>query len=525
MTTFRSKFPDVSFPSMSVDEFVMEHFDRYGDRVAMVDGIKGHEYTYRQIKLLVRKVRFGLASMGFKAGDVFAIFSPNCPEFGIVMLGVLSAGGIVTTMNPMFTVDELVYQLKNSEAKYLITVPAFADKVFKAQTKLPSLKEVFVFGEHPGCTSYLSLINNNGQSLPRSKVDPDEVVVLPYSSGTTGLPKGVMLTHRNMISNTYQRSSEHIIKIIPGECYLALLPFFHIYGLSICLLQCLWLGVKIVTLPNFQPETFLRSIQDYKVTALMLVPPLMLFLAKSPLVDRYDLSSVQFIISGAAPLGQELIESIAARLGVKCISQGYGLTETSCAATITPQNDINYGSVGLLLPNTEMKVVDVTSGKLLGPEQDGEIWVKGPQIMKGYLKNPEATAQCIDKDGFFHTGDIGHIDKDGYTHIVDRLKELIKYKGHQVPPAELEALLLTHPEVLDAAVIGVPDQAAGELPRAFVVRKSGGLTTEVVKKYVSDNAAPYKRLRGGVIFLDQIPKSASGKILRRELRKTLKSSL
>ncbi|XP_022088642.1 luciferin 4-monooxygenase-like [Acanthaster planci] len=245
----------------------------------------------------------------------------------------------------------------------------------------------------------------------------------------------------------------------------------------------------------------------------------MLFLAKSPLVDKYDLSSVRFIMAGAASLNQDMMETIANRLNLKFLMQGYGLTEATAASTIMPHDVINYGPVGLLLPNTEMKVIDVTSGKPLGSGQDGEIWLRGPQTMKGYLKNPEATAQSIDKDGFLHTGDIGHIDEDGFLWIADRLKELIKYKAFQVPPAELEALLLTHPQILDAGVIGVPDQAAGELPRAFVVRKTESLTLEMVRDFVAENASPHKWLRGGVVFLDQIPKSASGKILRRELKK------
>ncbi|MCA1604988.1 MAG: AMP-binding protein, partial [Acidobacteria bacterium] len=336
----------------------------------------------------------------------------------------------------------------------------------------------------------------------------------PYSSGTTGLPKGVELTHRNFVANIHQ--VDPVLPIDEDQVLLAVLPFFHCYGQQVIMNTGLARGATIVSLPRFDLEEFLQTAQDRKVTRLYLVPPIILALAKHPIIDNYDLSSVEMILSGAAPLGRELQETVEKRLDCR-VTQGYGLTETGPVTNAVPLDwDPKSGSAGPLVPNTAAKIVDVATGNELGPNERGEICLRGPQIMKGYLSNPEATAHTIDEDGFLHTGDIGYIDDDGYFYIVDRLKELIKYKGFQVPPAELEALLLTHPGISDAAVIGVPDEAAGELPKAFVARGDEGLTDSDIMDFVASKVAPHKKIRL-VEFIDEIPKAPSGKILRRVL--------
>ncbi|XP_072050904.1 uncharacterized protein [Amphiura filiformis] len=349
----------------------------------------------------------------------------------------------------------------------------------------------------------------------------DDVAFLLYSSGTTGLPKGVMLTHRNIVSNTFNTlNTPGAASFTPYvDCGLAVLPFYHVYGCVTISLASLKIGVKLVTLPQFEPEVFLKTIQDHKITIGYLVPPLVVFLTKHPMVDNYDLSSLKDVMCGAAPLGGELAAAFKKRLNLSYVRQGYGLTETSSPLTVGKRGITSPASAGVLLINTEAKIVDPLSGKSLPPGGQGELWARGPQIMKGYLKNPEATANCIDAEGWFHTGDIGYFAEDGQLFVVDRLKELIKYKGSQVAPAELEELLLTNPAVADAAVIGIPDEEAGELPKAFVVLKgTEQVTEEDIAKFVAGKVAPQKKLRGGVEFLETIPKSASGKILRRQLR-------
>jgi acyl-CoA synthetase (AMP-forming)/AMP-acid ligase II len=301
------------------------------------------------------------------------------------------------------------------------------------------------------------------------------------------------------------------------EVVVAVLPFFHIYGMSVLMNAVLYNGATTVTMPRFDLAEFLRIVQDYKVTRAYLVPPIILALAKHPLVDEYDVSSLRLIWSGAAPLSANVEAAAAARID-GMVAQGYGLTETSPVTHTTLPGQVRAGSIGFVLPNTEVRVIDTATGADLGVGEEGEIWIRGPQVMKGYLNNEAATRDCITPDGWFQTGDIGKVDADGYWYITDRLKELIKYKGFQVPPAELEGLLLKHPAVADAAVIPVADEEAGELPKAFVVRKAGHeADAEELMEFVAGHVASYKKIRK-LEFIDEIPTSASGKILRRVLR-------
>ncbi len=324
-----------------------------------------------------------------------------------------------------------------------------------------------------------------------------------------------MLTHRNCVANIVQ--SEPVISYAEeGEVALAVLPFFHIYGMQVLMNALLSQGVTVVTMTRFEMEAGLKLIQDQKVTRFFAVPPIVLGLAKHPLVEQFDMSSLRNVFCGAAPLGAELGQEASDRLGCAVV-QGYGMTELSPISHATAGNDSKPGSSGITVPNTQCRIVD-PEGNDLGVDEEGELWIKGPQVMLGYLNNPEATTATIDADGWLHTGDVSRIDADGHMYVVDRVKELIKYNGFQVPPAELEALIVTHPAVADVAVIGVPDVSAGELPKAFVVVKPGAtLTAEELQEFVAGHVATYKRIRL-VEFTDEIPKSASGKILRRFLR-------
>ena len=514
MTIFNSRLPEVELPTTHLTPFVFRNAEELADRRALIEGPTGRAYTYGELFDAVKRMATGLAARGFGKGDVLAILAPNLPEYAIVFHGAAVLGATVTTINPTYTAEEVEYQLNDSNARFLVTIPMFIETA-RTAAAASGVEDVFVIGEAEGATSLAELLS----SAPYEgyvDVDPKEdLVVLPYSSGTTGLPKGVMLSHFNLSSNLAQ--GEHVLTLDADEMIIAVLPFFHIYGMQVLMNGVLYNGATAVTMPRFDLEEFLRLIQDYGVTRAYLVPPIVLALAKHPLIDKFDLSSLRQVFSGAAPLGAEVAAEAAERVGAEVV-QGYGLTESSPITHATPPGEYKPGSIGLAISNTECRIVDPESGSDLGLDEDGELWIRGPQVMKGYLNNPEATAITVDVDGWLHTGDIGHIDADGHYYIVDRLKELIKYKGFQVPPAELEALLLTHPAVADSAVIPVDDEEAGEIPKAFVVLKQGADATPAeLMEFVAGHVAHYKQIRM-LDLVDAIPKSASGKILRRVLR-------
>jgi acyl-CoA synthetase (AMP-forming)/AMP-acid ligase II len=506
--------PAVEVPATDVTSFVLEHAGERAEEPALIDGPSGRELTYGELAEGVRALAAGLAARGFGKGDVLAVFMPNLPEYAIAFHGAASAGGRCTTVNPLYTVTELQHQLTDSGARFLLTVPPFLETGVEA-AKRAGIDEVFVLGEGEGATPFAELLGGPAQA-PEVEIDPDsDLAVLPYSSGTTGLPKGVMLTHRNLISNLEQIQAAFPIE--PSDTLIGVLPFFHIYGMTVIMNQGLRAGATIVTMPRFDLDQFLDLIESHSVTRAYVVPPIALALARHPAVDGRDLSSLDVIMSGAAALGSELSEQVAERIGCKVI-QGYGLTETSPVTHVIRLGGENRpGSIGQALPGTECRLVDPETRSDTAPGERGELWIRGPQVMAGYLNNEEATAATVDSDGWLHTGDIAVTDDDGFFEIVDRLKELIKYKGYQVAPAELEALLITHADVADVAVIGVPDEEAGELPKAFIVPAGDGLDADQLIEWVGKQVAPQKKLRL-VEEIDEIPKSPSGKILRRVLK-------
>jgi acyl-CoA synthetase (AMP-forming)/AMP-acid ligase II len=499
---------------MPLADFVLGEATARGDKPALIDGPSGRTITFDGLAKSVRAVAGGLAARGFAKGDVLAIYSPNLPEYAVAFHAVATLGGINTTINPLNTPRELAAQLNDSSARYLLTVPQIMDSAESAAAE-SKVEEIFVFGEAKGATSFASLASA-GLDPPEVHIDPrKDIVALPYSSGTTGGPKGVMLTHFNLVANLCQ--TESVLQVKETDVAIGILPFFHIYGMTVIMNSVVHRGGTVVTMPRFDLDQFLATLQDHRVTRAYLVPPIVLALAKHPAVDIYDLSALELIMSGAAPLGADLSEACAERLGCLVI-QGYGLTETSPVTHVNDESPEGNkpGSIGPVLPNTEAKVVDPESGTELGAGDRGEVWIRGPQVMVGYLNNPEATAAIFDNKGWLKTGDVGYVDDDGYFFLVDRLKELIKYKGYQVAPAELEALLVTHPAVADAAVVPAADDEAGEVPRAFVV-KTDDVSADELMSFVAAQVAPYKKIRH-LEFIDEIPKSASGKILRRFLR-------
>jgi acyl-CoA synthetase (AMP-forming)/AMP-acid ligase II len=513
MIIHRSPLPDVNIPDVTITDFVLREASRVPDRPALVDGPSGRSYTYAQLAGAIHSFAGGLQAKGLGPGSTIALMSPNIPEFAIVFHGAAVAGVAVSTVNPTYTAEEVAFQLKDSGSSLLLTIAMFAETAMKAAQEA-GVDEVVIIGEAPeGMTSFASLM---GGPISQVAVQPDEqIVVLPYSSGTTGFPKGVMLTHTNLVANLVQ--SEDALAVEDGEVVLAVLPFFHIYGMQVLMNFFLSRGSTIVTVPRFDLQQSLELIQQHKITRLFAVPPIVLALAKHPLVDQFDLSSLKQVFSGAAPLGADLAQEAAERIDCE-VMQGYGMTEMSPVSHVTRMGDFKPGTCGVTVANTECRIVDSEGGEDQGVGAVGELWIRGPQVMKGYLNNPEATAETIDSDGWLHTGDVAFIDEDGHMTIVDRVKELIKYKGFQVAPAELEALLLTNPAIADAAVVGVPDEEAGERPRAFIVLREGQqLSADDVTSFTAEHVATYKVIHD-VVFTDSIPKSASGKILRRLLR-------
>jgi acyl-CoA synthetase (AMP-forming)/AMP-acid ligase II len=517
---FKSKYEDVDVPHVSVGEFMLDRISKFGNKPALIDSASGSTITFNALVLLIKQFAKGIQQYGFKQHEVFCIYSPNIIYFPVVFQGVLLAGGTVTTANPLYTAEELAHQLSDSKANYLITISMFVDKAKEAM-KIAGLnpKHLFVFDSATDAISFSELLKHgNNPSIPHIDIHKD-IAALPYSSGTTGLPKGVCLSHYNIVTNLLQITAAEGAAMSSEEILLGILPFFHIYGMIVILHFGLLMGCTVVVVAKFDLVPFLELIQKYKVTWAHLVPPIILALAKHPIVAKYNISTIKSIVSAAAPLGADVQQEFMDKLKIP-IRQGYGMTELSPGSHMTPLTALRVGSCGTMLPNLEAKIVDTETGKSVGVGHAGELCIRGPSVMVGYLNNPKATANTIDKDGFLHTGDIATIDDDGYYYIVDRLKELIKYKGFQVAPAELEALLVTHPSVADAAVIGVPNEEAGELPKAYVVLKEGqkDVTHDVIAKWLESKVTNSKRLRGGVEFIDVIPKSASGKILRRVLK-------
>ena len=504
--------PAPEIPDVDLATFTLSRAAELGDKPALIDGPSGREISFADFAARVEALAGALAARGVGHGDVVAIYMPNLPEYAVIFHGVMRANATNTTANPLYTAGELGHQLTDSGAKMIFTIQPFLETA-KAAAEHAGITDIVVVGEAEGGEPTLADLLGEGSDPPEIAIDPaSDLAVLPYSSGTTGLPKGVMLTHRNLIANVLQIDEE--FKITEDDVLIGVLPFFHIYGQTVIMNLGIRNGATVVTMPRFDLDQFLALIEQHRVTLANVVPPIALALAKHPAIDGADLSSLRLIMSGAAPLGAELSEAVAKRLDVPTI-QGYGMTETSPVTHISPLEPerIKGGSIGLPLPGTESRVIDPETRE---DGTRGELLVRGPQVMAGYLNNEEATRHTIDADGWLHTGDVAEIDEDGYYTIVDRLKELIKYKGFQVPPAELEAILITPPAVADCAVIGVPDEEAGELPKAFVV-VSGEVSDEEIMGYVAEKVSPQKKLRL-LERIEAIPKSASGKILRRQLK-------
>ncbi|XP_068647478.1 4-coumarate--CoA ligase 2-like [Aristolochia californica] len=529
---FRSKLPDIHIPNhLTLHSYCFQNIDSYGSRPCIINGSTGDVYTYEEVELTARKVAAGLNRLGVEKGQVIMLLLPNSPEFVFAFMGASYRGAISTTANPFYTPAEIAKQVKASDAKVIVTQGCYVDKVRELAEEL-GVKIVCVDAPPPGCLHFSELTGANEAGLPEVDISPDDVVALPYSSGTTGLPKGVMLTHCGQVTSVAQQvdGDNPNLYFHSEDVILCVLPLFHIYSLNSVLFCGLRVGAAILIMHKFEIVTLMELVQKYKVTIAPIVPPIVLAIAKSPVVHNYDLSSVRTVMSGAAPMGKDLEDTVRTKFPNAKLGQGYGMTEAGpvlamCLAFAKKPFEIKSGSCGTVVRNAEMKIVDPDTGASLPRNQPGEICIRGSQIMKGYLNDPEATQATIDRDGWLHTGDIGYVDDDEELFIVDRLKEIIKYKGFQVAPAELEAMLITHPSIADAAVVSMKDDLAGEVPVAFVVKSNGSeITEDDIKLFISKQVVFYKRI-SRVFFTDAIPKAPSGKILRKDLRARLTAGL
>ncbi|KAG1326452.1 4-coumarate--CoA ligase 1 [Cocos nucifera] len=524
-TIFRSKLPDIEIPDhLPLHAYCFQHLAAHCDRPCLIDSASGATLTYADVDLLSRRAAAGLHGLGLRRGEVLMLLLPNCQAFALAFLAASRLGAIVTTANPFHTPAEVAKQAAASAARVVLTESCHVPKVVDLDIPI-----ICVDGPLPdGCIPFSDVLSADEAGAAEVEIEPDAVVALPYSSGTTGLPKGVMLTHRGLVTSVAQQvdGDNPNLYFHEEDVILCVLPLFHIYSLNSVLLCGLRAGAALLIMRRFDVAVMMELVERYKVTIAPFVPPIVVEMVKSPAVDRYDLSSIRTVMSGAAPMGKELQDKLMAKIPNAKLGQGYGMTEAGpvlsmCLAFAKEPFDVKSGSCGTVVRNAELKIVDPETGLSLPWSQPGEICIRGKQIMKGYLNDPEATERTIDKEGWLHTGDIGYVDDDDEIFIVDRLKELIKYKGFQVAPAELEAMLIAHPNIADAAVVSMKDDLCGELPVAFVVRSSGlEIMEDEIKQHISKQVVFYKRIHR-VFFIEAIPKAPSGKILRKDLRAKL----
>lgn len=527
----KSPFKEVKVPEISLVEHVWASLEKWPEKTAVVCGLTGRSIKYEKLHKLSRTFAVSLrVKFNLQDGDVVCVMLPNVPEYPVATLGIFQAGCVVTTINPIYTAYEVQRQMELSNAKIVVTSPTCINTVKEAIAKTKKIIPIVVvraFGEDlpPDtiCFSELSERNHVDFSiLSNIKLNANDVCLLPYSSGTTGLPKGVELTNRNLVANCEQLCGNEIRHYNDNtgsnqDTVLQVLPAYHIYGFTTVMMHKLLVGSKLVMLPAFQPKTFIDALVKYKVNLFYAVPPIVLFMGSTPDLKAKQLEHLKLVVSAAAPLPLSDVHALLDKSQNNLnFIQAYGLTETSPLATCMVKDEFNPTSVGYALPNTELKVVDENNNSL-GPDQVGELYIRGPQVMRGYRNNEEATKNCMTEDGWFKSGDSALMNDKGAVKIADRLKELIKVKGFQVPPAELENVLREHPNVHDAAVIGISHEKFGEIPKAFVVRKNDKIEDKEIMSFVSERVAPYKKIHE-IEFVDELPKTASGKILRRLLK-------
>ncbi|KAL3505464.1 hypothetical protein ACH5RR_035305 [Cinchona calisaya] len=534
-STFYSKRKPISLPpyhSLDVTTFISSHHHHNNDKIAFIDASTGRRLSFGDFWRAVESVSICLSDMGIRKGHVVFLLSPNSIFFPIVCLSVMSLGAIITTANPLNTSQEISKQIFDSKTALIFTIPQLLPKLPSPESinnvPIVLMTTDHSSSDHQTLEDMMKKEPNDQTIIVKNRVTQNDAATLLFSSGTTGVSKGVISTHGNLIALVMGMTGRFRTHE-KDQIYIATVPMFHTYGLAAFAISLVAKGCTVVVLPKFDLDEMLSAIHNFKVTYLPLVPPILVGLANNAdlIRKKYDLRSLRYVLCGGAPLSVGVMEEFKKKFSEVTILQGYALTESNGAgaSTETLEESRRHGTAGLITPSTEAKIVDTETGEALSENKTGELWLRGPSIMKGYFENGEATARTLTSDGWLKTGDLCYIDDDGFLFVVDRLKELIKYKAYQVPPAELESLLLTHPEIIDAAVIPFPDDKVGQYPMAYLVRRSGSsLSDFAVIEFVAKQVAPYKRIRR-VAFVTSIPKNPSGKILRKDLIKRATSSL
>ncbi|KAJ4952151.1 hypothetical protein NE237_028983 [Protea cynaroides] len=513
-------------PYLDVVSLIFSH--KHNGVSALIDSSSGFTIPYSKLPQIVKSMASGLHELGISQGDVVSILLPNTIYFPIIYLCILSIGAIFTAINPLSSLPEIQKQLNQCRTSIVFTTVDKVKEIQKMGVGVIAVPETVDSPSNSEFSCFDKLLSSNPNSAPKPIIKQEDTAAILFSSGTSGPSKGVVMTHSNLIAavELFVRFEAFQYDYPASEnVYLAALPLFHVYGLSLLATGLLSLGTTVVVMRKFSGEEMVKAIDKYRVTHIPAVPPILMSLVRLKM-SGHEFPSLKQVSSGAAPAGKSLIEEFLMNFPSVDFIQGYGMTETTAVGTRGFNTDtIKYTSIGLLAPNMEAKVVNPISGFSMPPGKSGELWLRGPGIMKGYLNNEDATKDTIDKDGWLHTGDITCFDQDGYIYVLDRLKEIIKYKGFQIAPADLESILISHPNIVDAAITAAPDEIAGEIPIAFVVKRPGSSLSEAdVITFVAGKVAPYKKVRK-VIFTTSIPKSPAGKILRRKLKETLVSRM
>jgi len=510
------KRPSLSYPEISLPQFLRRRSQGFSGKNAIVYPA---EFTYGDFWVSVDNLASSLANAGVGKGDRVCLMERSSPEFQIAFNAVVQTGAILVPLNPMSKEMEIEFVVHDTSAETIIARDQFYPRIQRVLANTPSLKKAIVIGkEIPETLSFQALTRKHqAKASPVEINSKEDVCVIPYTSGTTGLPKGAMLTHFNLICNILQ--SVAAFQLHENEVSLNVTPFYHIFGLTVGMLMSLSIGATQVMLEKFHRKDFCELVSRYRATYAFLVPPMFIALANYPALRSYDLSSLRFAANGAAPISPEVARKFQDLTGVTVYHQ-WGLTEASPVVAANPWHKIKIESQGIPLSDTEHKVIDPDTCRELPIGETGELIIRGPQVMKGYWNRPEETEDAfiiVDGERWLRTGDIARIDEEGYEYLVDRLKETIKHKGFSVSPNEIERLLFTHPSVADCAVVGKPDSYAGEVPKAFIVARSGTrVSPENLIEFVKTKLAEYKWIRE-VEFVSEIPRTPSGKILRKTL--------